>query len=117
MVHADGPVGLDAITVEFDDERAVADAGIVLAATLADRLGVEALVDETVDLGERPGAANAGAKVMTLLSAMALGADSIDDCDGAGRRADGRGARPPGGGALDAGDVPARVHVRARAPA
>jgi hypothetical protein len=27
------------------------------------------------------GAANAGAKVMTLISAMALGADSIDDCD------------------------------------
>jgi hypothetical protein len=81
MVHADGPVGLDAMTVEFDDERAVADAGIVLAATLAERLGIEALVDETVVLGERPGAANAGAKVMTLVSAMALGADCIDDCD------------------------------------
>jgi hypothetical protein len=81
MVHADGPVGLDGVAVCFDDERAVADAGIVLAATLADRLGVEELVDQTVDLGERPGAANAGAKVMTLVSAMALGADCIDDCD------------------------------------
>jgi hypothetical protein len=29
MVHADGPVGLDAIAVDFDDGRAVADAGIV----------------------------------------------------------------------------------------
>src|SRR3954447_21984947 len=81
MVHADGPVGLDGIAVEFDDERAVANAGIVLAATLAGRLGIEALVDRTVDLGDRPGAANAGAKVMTLISAMALGADCIDDCD------------------------------------
>jgi hypothetical protein len=81
MVHADGPVGLDRIGVEFDDERAVADAGIVLAATLAGRLGVEALVDQTVDLGERPGAANGGVDVMTLVSAMALGADCIDDCD------------------------------------
>jgi hypothetical protein len=81
MVHVDGPVGLDGIAVEFDDERAVADAGIVLAATLAGRLGIEALVDGTVDLGERPGAANAGAKVMRLISAMALGADCIDDCD------------------------------------
>jgi hypothetical protein len=81
MVHADGPVGLDGIAVEFDDERAVSDAGIVLAATLAQRLGIEALVDEAVDLGERPGAANAGATVMTLVSAMALGADCIDDCD------------------------------------
>jgi hypothetical protein len=81
MVHADGLVGLDGIAVEFDDARAVADAGIVLAATLAERLGIEALVDRTVDLGERPGAANAGAKVMTLVAAMALGADCIDDCD------------------------------------
>jgi Transposase DDE domain group 1 len=81
MVHADEPVGLDGIAVEFDDERAVADAGIVLAATLAERLGIEALVDRTVDLGERPGAANAGAKVMTLVSAMTLGADCIEDCD------------------------------------
>ncbi len=81
MVHADGPVGLDGIAVGFDDERAVADAGIVLCATLADRLGIEALVDQTVDLGDRPGSANAGVKVMTLVSAMALGADCIDDCD------------------------------------
>src|SRR3954451_13761166 len=81
MVQDDGPVGLDGVAVAFDDERAVADAGIVLTATLARRLGVEALVDENVDLGDRPGAANAGAKVMTLISAMALGADCIDDCD------------------------------------
>jgi hypothetical protein len=81
MVHDDVPVGLDGVEARFDDERAVADAGSVLVATLAGRLGIEALVDELVDLGERAGAANAGAKVMTLVSAMALGADSIDDCD------------------------------------
>jgi hypothetical protein len=81
MVHDDAPVGLDGVEVRFDDDRAVADAGIVLAATLAGRLGIEALVDETVELGARPGAANPGGKVMTLISAMALGADSIDDCD------------------------------------
>ena len=81
MVQHDQLVGLDGVAVAFDDERAVADAGIVLCATLAQRLGIEALVDHTVDLGERPGGANAGAKVMTLISAMALGADCIDDCD------------------------------------
>jgi hypothetical protein len=81
MVHAGGPVGLDGVEVCFDDERAVADAGIVLTATLAGRLGLEQLVDERVRLGDRPGAANAGAKVMTLVSAMTLGADCIDDCD------------------------------------
>src|SRR3954451_18880796 len=90
MVHVDGPVGLDGVAVVFDDERAVADAGIVLAATLAKRLGIEALVDQRVVLGERVGAGNAGAKVMTLVSAMALGADCIDDCDllRSGRTAD-----------------------------
>lgn len=81
MVHLDGPGGLDGVGVEFDDERAVCDAGILLAASLASRLGIETLVDETVDLGEREGGANPGEKVMTLISAMALGADCIEDCD------------------------------------
>jgi hypothetical protein len=90
MVHVDGPVGLDGVAVAFDDERAVADAGIVVVATLAGRLGIEALVDDRVDLGDRAGAGNGGAKVMTLVSAMALGADCIDDCEllRAGRTAD-----------------------------
>ena len=43
--------------------------------------GIEALVDQAVDLGDRPGAPHPGAKVMTLVSAMALGADCIEDCD------------------------------------
>jgi hypothetical protein len=90
MVHGDGPVGLDGVAVCFDDERAVADAGVVLVATLAARLGIEASVDERVELGERAGAGNEGAKVMTLISAMALGADCVDDCDvlRSGRTAD-----------------------------
>jgi transposase-like protein len=74
-------VAPDRVAVGFDDERLVADAGIVLPAALAGRLGVEALVEGAVDLGARVGGARAGAKVMTLGSAMALGADSIDDCD------------------------------------
>jgi hypothetical protein len=81
MVQDDGPVGLDGVGVAFDDERAVADAGVVLIATLAARLGIATLVDRFVGLGARAGAANAGRKVMTLIYAMALGADSIDDCD------------------------------------
>jgi hypothetical protein len=32
-------------------------------------------------LGDRPGAANPGRKVMTMVCAMALGADCIEDCD------------------------------------
>jgi hypothetical protein len=80
MVQDDAAVGLDHVRVLFDDRRAVADAGIVLCAMLAARLGIEALVDRFVRLGDRVGAANAGSKVMTLISAMLLGADCIDDC-------------------------------------
>jgi hypothetical protein len=82
MVHDDGPLGLDPVEVRFDDERAVSDAGIALVATLVQRLGIECLVDRWVRLRrDRPGAGNAGRKVMALIFAMALGADSIDDCD------------------------------------
>ena len=35
MVQDDEPVGLDGLRVEFDDERVVSDAGVVLVATLA----------------------------------------------------------------------------------
>ncbi|MGI8429304.1 MAG: IS1380 family transposase [Solirubrobacteraceae bacterium] len=73
--------GLDGIDVVFDDERSVADAGVLLAATLAQRLGIEALVDECVDLGRRVGYFRPGRKVLSLVHAMLLGADSIDDCD------------------------------------
>src|SRR4051812_12338382 len=54
----------------------------MLVATVAQRLGVEALAQRLVRLrGDRSGAANAARKVMTLLFAMVLGADSIDDTD------------------------------------
>ena len=71
----------DAARVLFDDERAVANAGVLLPAVLADRLGIEVLVDRMVDLGDRVGGANPGRKVMSLVSAMVLGADCIGDCD------------------------------------
>ena len=82
MVQEEEGVGLDGLSVEFDDERAVSDAGVMLVATLAERLGIEALAGRLVQLRrDRPGAANAGRKVMALLFAMVLGADSIDDCE------------------------------------
>ena len=82
MVHDGAALGLDGVEVVFDDERLVSDAGIALVATLAGRLGIEALAGRLVRLrGDRPGARNAGRKVMALLYAMLLGADSIDDCE------------------------------------
>jgi hypothetical protein len=84
MVHdaADvpgGPGSLDSLKVVFDEQRLVTDAGLLLTATLADRLGVEQLVNESVWLGYRvPGAALPGRKVMSLVHGMLAGADSID---------------------------------------
>src|SRR5205823_13444656 len=76
------PVGLDGLQVVFDDERVVSDAGIVLVATLAGRLGIERLAGRLVRLRrDRPGAANVGRKLMALIYAMLLGADSIDDSE------------------------------------
>ncbi|MCA1701228.1 MAG: IS1380 family transposase, partial [Actinobacteria bacterium] len=57
-------------------------AGVMLVASLVGRLGIEALAQGLVRLRpKRPGAANAGRKVMALIYAMVLGADSIDDTD------------------------------------
>lgn len=81
MVQDDKLVGLDGVQVKFDDERVVSDAGLMLVATLALRLGIERLADDLVRLRrDRPGAANAGRKVIAVVYAMVLGADSIDDC-------------------------------------
>jgi hypothetical protein len=54
-------VVLDQVDIAFDDERAVAGAGLLLPATLAERLGIEQATDQLVDLGDRPGAARSGA--------------------------------------------------------
>ena len=82
MVNSRGAqVRADSVAVDFDDERLVANAGVLLTGTLIERLGLERLVDQTVELRDRPGAARPGRKVCSLLQAMALGADSIDDCD------------------------------------
>ncbi len=72
---------LDRLEVCFDDEHAVANAGLVLSATLAGCLGIVEAADEMIGLGDVPGAALPGRKVMTLIHSMALGGDSIDDAD------------------------------------
>jgi hypothetical protein len=75
-----GPARLDSVAVRFDEQRLVSDAGLLLAATLAERLGIEDLVNESVWLGYgTPGAALPGRKVMSLVHGMLAGADSIDD--------------------------------------
>ena len=66
--------GIDRIDVTFDDPNLVANAGLLLVATLTQRLGLEALIDATVRLIGRVGGARPGRKVLTLVHAMIAGA-------------------------------------------
>jgi Transposase DDE domain group 1 len=72
---------LDRLDVAFDDDRLVADAGLLLPATLAHRLGLRELVTEHLDLGDAPGRANPGDKLLSLVMSALAGGDSIDDAD------------------------------------
>jgi hypothetical protein len=72
---------LDRREVTFDDDHLVANAGLVLPATLAQHLGLLDLFDEHVDLGEASGRANVGHKAMTLIHSALAGGDSIDDAN------------------------------------
>ena len=71
----------DRIQVAFDDHRLVANAGLMLPATLARRLGLSRLVDRHLDLGDAPGRANTGDKLLTLVVSALAGGDCIDDAD------------------------------------
>ena len=65
---------LDRIDVTFDDDRAVADAGLILTGTLLGKLELEAVTDAVVDVGYRP-----GRKLSTLVHTLVAGGDCIDD--------------------------------------
>ena len=65
MLPLDHP---DRIQIAFDDHRLVANAGLLLPVTLAQRLGLRELVDHHLDLGNAPGRANPGDKMLTLVA-------------------------------------------------
>ena len=71
----------DCIRVAFDDHRLVANARLMLPATLARLLGLGRLVDRHLDLGDAPGRANPNDKVLTLAASALAGGDCIDDAD------------------------------------
>ena len=71
----------DRIQIAFDDHRLVNNAGLILPVTLAHHLGLGDLVDQHVDLGDAPGRANAGDKLLTLVASALAGGDCIDDAD------------------------------------
>jgi len=72
---------LDRLDTAFDDDRLVADAGLLLPATLAQHLGLRELVETHLDLGDRPGRANPGDKLLSLVMSALAGGDCIDDAD------------------------------------
>ena len=72
------PANPDRIRIAFDDHRLVANAGLLLPATLR-HLGLRELVDHHLDLGGAPGRANRGDKMLTLVASALC--DCIDDAD------------------------------------
>lgn len=68
---------LDRLETTFDHEGLVANAGLLVAATLMARLGLETLINARV----RTGSANPGRKLLTLVAAMLAGATHIDHVD------------------------------------
>ena len=79
----------DRIHITFDDDRLVDRAGLLVPATLAGRLGLRELTDAHLHLGDAPGRANAGDKLLTLVASALAGGDCI--ADAAALRAGGAG--------------------------
>ena len=69
---------LDRVEVTFDDPSLVADAGLIVPATLMQRLGLESLINERVRLVDRVGGALPGRKILTLVASILVGGSHID---------------------------------------
>jgi len=72
---------IDRLEVTFDDETLVANAGLIVPATLMVRLGLEALVNATVRLTGRVGGSRPGRKVCSLVATILAGGTHIDHAD------------------------------------
>ena len=90
---------LDRLGTAFDDDHLVADAGLILPATLAHHLGLRDLARRLVHLGAAPGRANVGDKLLTLVMSVLAGGDHIDHAN-----------------ALRAGDTGRVLGFRVKAP-
>jgi hypothetical protein len=72
---------IDRVEATFDDATLVANAGLILPATLMVRLGFESLLNSTVRLVGRVGGAVPGRKVLTLVATILAGGSHIDHAD------------------------------------
>ena len=68
---------LDRYDTSFDHDGLIANAGLIVVATLMSRLGLERLANEWV----RTGSYAPGRKICTLITAMLAGATHIDHTD------------------------------------
>jgi hypothetical protein len=73
--------GIDRVAVTFDEPNLVANAGLLLVATVVSRLGLERLANATIDLSGRVGGFQPGRKILTIVHAMVAGASHIDHAD------------------------------------
>ncbi len=72
---------IDGVRAMFDDPTLVADAGLIVPATLMVRLGLERLIDSTVRLADRVGGSRPGRKVLTLVASILAGGSHIDHAE------------------------------------
>ena len=73
--------GIYRIGVTFDEPSLVADAALIVPATLMVRLGLESLVNQMVRMHGRVGGSRPGRKVLTLVTAILAGGSHIDNAD------------------------------------
>lgn len=64
------------LSVAFDDDHSVANAGLALVGLLSEKLGLQQLAEETISIAPFP-----GRRVATLVHALVAGASCIDDAD------------------------------------
>jgi Transposase DDE domain group 1 len=72
---------IDRVEVTFDDATLVANAGLIVPATLMVGLRLEGLINSTVRLVGRVGGALPGRKVLTLVATILAGGSHIDHAD------------------------------------
>jgi hypothetical protein len=65
--------------VRFDAKGLVANAGLVLPATLGERLSLPELLRQHVHLGKVAGAANPDVKSLTLVASLLAGGECVED--------------------------------------
>ena len=106
----------DRIQVTFDDRRLVANAGLLLPATLARHLGLPELVQQRLDLGDVPrGERTPADKLLTLVASALAGGDFINDADVVAYRQDSLAPSAAyGQGAIHPGNFPAQLPVGPR---